>query len=367
MESSFKILIADPDRTELLKLATTFRQHGWQSLSAGDAILVQSIARKEIPSAIVISSQLPGGGAVTAIQRLRATVHTIVTPVFVISQPGTAKNEDLLAAGANECFEKPLDHHAVCGSIEKYLERHVPLVVAPAEKLADPGRMAALAAADILDTKRNKWLDSITRIAASILGVPTAILSIVDKDRQFFKSQAGLPEPWSSARQTPLSHSFCQWVVSSSEELIIEDARRELALQSNRAIQDLGVISYAGSPVFSKNGHALGSFCAIDSKPRKWTAAELDILRKFARMSEAELAIEKMMKGSIDSQAMVHARATVILNATQILGRDELASKPFEREVILQIIEQQSKALTTSRNKILDMVCAPGPAASASR
>jgi GAF domain-containing protein len=363
MQDSCKVLIADPDRTEVLQLATTFRQRGWHSLSAGDAILVQSIARKEIPSAIVLSSQLPGGGAMTAIQRLRATVHTIVTPVFVISKPGTAKKEDLLAAGANEFFEKPLDHNAVCRSIQKHLDRNVPLVLAPSEKIADPGRIAALDASGVLNTDRNRWLDYMTRIAASILGVPTTILSIVDKDRQFFKSQTGLPEPWSSARETPLSHSFCQWVVSSNEELVIEDARRQPALQSNLAIRDLGVVSYAGSPIFSKDGHSLGSFCAIDSRPREWTSAELDILRKFARMAEAELAIEKL-KGDIDSKPMIHARATLILNATQILRRDELAAKPFEREMMLEIIEQQSRALTGSRTKIESMDLIPRLAAS---
>jgi hypothetical protein len=169
------------------------------------------------------------------------------------------------------------------------------------------------------------------------------VLSIVDRHRQFFKSQIGTPQPWFSVRETPLSHSFCQWVVAGSEDLIVEDARNHPGLQGNLAIRDLGIVAYAGSPVFSQQGPVLGSFCAIDSQPRKWTPADLDILHCFARMSEAFLIAEKA--GDPDWSIKVNACSTIAFYGTRILRLKELANRPFERELVLEIVEQQTNHL----------------------
>lgn len=85
-------------------------------------------------------------------------------------------------------------------------------------------RLAALRDLRILDTPPEEAFDRFTRLAARLLGVPVALVSLVDRDRQFIKSQIGLPEPWASLRETPLSHSFCQYEVGSREPLLVEDA-----------------------------------------------------------------------------------------------------------------------------------------------
>jgi DNA-binding response OmpR family regulator len=347
MLNDCKILIADPDKSELLQLATAFRRNGWSPLSAGDAILTQSIARRENPSAIVLSSVLPGGGATTALQRLRAAVHTVVTPVVVISAPGVGTKEGFMTAGATEYIERPFEQKTVCEAIRRHLDTEAPLALAPVEKIAAPDRLDALAASAILDSDPNRQIDFLTRIAATILQVPTALLSIVDKDRQFFKSQFGVPEPWSSARETPLSHSFCQWVVSGQEDLVVDDARNHPGLKSNLAVHDLAVIAYAGSPVFSKQGPPLGSFCVIDNKPRSWKPEELDILHCFARMCEAAMLIEGH---DLDLATNVHASSTISFYASRILKRKELYNKPFERELLLEVIELQTSSLLKIRD-----------------
>jgi FixJ family two-component response regulator len=344
MLSGCKILIANPDKHEVLQLATAFRRNGWSPLSAGDAILTQSIARKVIPSAIVLSSTLPGGGATITLKRLRSGVDTVVTPIVVISTPGLGTKEQFMTAGATDYIERPFEQSNVCEVVRRHLDTELPLALAPAEKIAAPERLEALAAADILDTAPNRLIDFMTRIAATILEVPTALLSIVDKDRQFFKSQFGMPEPWSSTRETPLSHSFCQWVVSGQEDLVVEDARKHPGLKSNLAVRDMAVISYAGSAVFSKQGLPLGSFCAIDFKPRAWKAAELDILHSFAKMCEAAILIER--NTNLDLPGTVCAFSTISLHASRILKRKELYNRPFERELLLEVIEQQSLSLT---------------------
>ncbi len=150
-------------------------------------------------------------------------------------------------------------------------------------------RLAVLEAAALLDTPEEETFDRFTRLASTILQTPVALVSLVDQDRQFFKSCVGLPEPWATSRQTPLSHSFCKHVVSCEEVLSVADARTHPLLHNNRAIFDLGVIAYLGIPLTTAEGYTLGSFCAIDVQPREWTPKEVEILQEIA-----DLVIEKI-------------------------------------------------------------------------
>ena len=111
------------------------------------------------------------------------------------------------------------------------------------------------------------------RLARRQLGVPVALVSLVTAEEQVFPGAAGLPEPWQSTRRTPLSHSFCKHVVSSREPLVVEDAREHPLVCDSLAIPDLHVIAYAGHPLVDADGRVIGSLCAIDERPRRWTGA----------------------------------------------------------------------------------------------
>jgi PAS domain S-box-containing protein len=158
-------------------------------------------------------------------------------------------------------------------------------------RLSSPERIAALRRTALLDTPAELAFDRLTTLATRALGVPVALVSLVDQDRQFFKSCVGLPEPWATTRETPLSHSFCQHVVVQRTPLIVADAREHPHLHENLAIRDLDVVAYAGVPLLTGEGDVLGSFCAIDSRPRAWTATDIEILTGLAAsvMTEIEL------------------------------------------------------------------------------
>ena len=101
-----------------------------------------------------------------------------------------------------------------------------------------------------------------------LLGVPVALVSLVDDTRQFFKSQQGLPSPVASeARQTPLTHSFCQHVVIDRAPLVVTDAESDPRVCDNLAVPELGVKAYLGVPLTLPSGHVIGSLCAIDIDP----------------------------------------------------------------------------------------------------
>jgi GAF domain-containing protein len=110
--------------------------------------------------------------------------------------------------------------------------------------------------------------DRLARLAARLLDVPVSLVSIVEEDRQHFPGIFGLPEPWATRRETPLSYSFCKHVVASGEPLQIVDAHEDEHVRDNLAIPVLGVIAYLGVPLTSPDGTVLGTFCAMDDHPR---------------------------------------------------------------------------------------------------
>ena len=123
---------------------------------------------------------------------------------------------------------------------------------------------------------------------------PSRFVTLVAEDRQFFKSAKGLPEPWQSQRESPLSHSFCQHTIEGDKPLIIEDARTHPLVRDNLAIRDMGVVAYAGVPLQTPDGHTIGSLCAFDTVPRAWTETEITLLTHLAALVMREVAFHTL-------------------------------------------------------------------------
>lgn len=136
----------------------------------------------------------------------------------------------------------------------------------------------------LIDAPAEASFNNLTKLATELLDVPVSLVSIVDfaNDRQFFKSQIGLSGHWAIDRQTPLSHSFCQYVVKSDEPLVVEDARTNDLLKDNLAIPDLGVTAYLGTPFYGPSGMPIGALCAISGEPRVWSQSDKDKLNTLA-------------------------------------------------------------------------------------
>jgi GAF domain-containing protein len=159
-----------------------------------------------------------------------------------------------------------------------------------AQAVADAGRLAALHKTGLMDSGPDERFDGLARVASKALHAPVALVSLVDEDRQFFKGCVGLTkEPWASQRGTPLSHSFCKHAVAQRRPLIVDDAREDPALRDNDAIRDLDVIAYAGIPLIGADGHALGTLCVIDHRPRHWRGEETTLLQEIANAVVAQV------------------------------------------------------------------------------
>lgn len=157
----------------------------------------------------------------------------------------------------------------------------------------------------LLDTPAQLVFDQFTRLTTKILGVPVSLISVMDEDRQFFKSSIGLPQAVESARQTPLTHSFCLHVVSSDSVVAVPDARESEVFGTNPSVKELGVIAYAGAPVRDGEGQAFAALCAIDSRPRRWNASELEILEMLASQVTREVVLrENLERLGMDASLM---------------------------------------------------------------
>ncbi len=170
----------------------------------------------------------------------------------------------------------------------------------PVSAVHDPARRAALARTRLLDSPAEASFDRLTRLAGKILAAPVALVSLVDAERQFFKSQVGLAEPWAARRETPISHSFCQHVVASKQPLVVADARCDPRVCDNPAIRDMNVVAYLGVPLVTLGGQVLGSFCVIDAQPRAWTEEQVALLRDLADSVIAEIELRAAARAARD-------------------------------------------------------------------
>lgn len=128
----------------------------------------------------------------------------------------------------------------------------------------DTARIDALNAYDVLDTPKEMSFDALTRLAARIFGVPIALVSLVDEDRQWFKSAHGL-----DAEQTPRDQAFCTYAVMDDEPLIVHDATQDERFKDNPLVTgEPGIRFYAGAPLVTPDSYRIGTFCIIDTKPR---------------------------------------------------------------------------------------------------
>ena len=349
MAERTRILIAETDAKAASALSAHLKRQGYEVVTADEAINTLRVAREARPDVAIVSGQLAGGGALVALRRLRSNVFTTHIPVIAVVGKTGAREKELVGAGAQECLSNPVDPAKLSEAVERHCLKPLDFTEAPAPVLGDPPRLEDLDATGLLDTPPEESFDRLTRLASKLLGAPTALMSLVDKERQFFKSQVGLQGKYAKERQTRLSHSFCQWVVSGKEALVVPDANEHPTLKRNLAIRDMGVVAYAGVPLSGRSGQAIGSFCTIDSRAREWTEEELSTLRDLADIAEAyahlESARSEPSKGQSSRDVSMHVAGRAVLGAAHILRRHGARLAEGERDQLLAIIEEQARHL----------------------
>ncbi|MDA0745540.1 MAG: ATP-binding protein [bacterium] len=170
-------------------------------------------------------------------------------------------------------------------------------------------RIRALHSLKILDTPPEARFDRVTRIASQVFNVPIALVSLVDTDRQWFKSCQGL-----GVSETPRSISFCSHAILSDVPLIVRDALHDPRFADNPVVLgDPYVRFYAGHSLKSRNGYRVGTLCLIDRQPRDLVATDLKVLADLAAIVESELNLVEL----IELQEQIQAAREAAENASR--------------------------------------------------
>ena len=181
----------------------------------------------------------------------------------------------------------------------------------------DPRRLAMVESIGLLDTATEEPYDRIARLASRMMSAPIATVTLIDRDRQFYKACVGIPEPLSTTRETPLDYSFCKHTIALGTPLVIADTLQDKRVAEIPSVTQFNVRAYAGVPLLI-SGQAVGTLCVMDLRPRSWTDIEVDTLIDLAatvmteiklRMSVGELEVMSEVAGVARAEAEQANRA----------------------------------------------------------
>ena len=151
----------------------------------------------------------------------------------------------------------------------------------------ETARLEALRRYQILDTSAEDAFDDLTRLASQVCETPMAVMSLVDADRQWFKSRVGI-----EVSETPRAVAFCAHTVQLREPLVVPNAAKDERFRDNPFVRGNGGIRfYAGVPLITPDGHAIGTLSVMDRSPRKLQPGQLEALQALARQAQKQLEV----------------------------------------------------------------------------
>ncbi len=192
----------------------------------------------------------------------------------------------------------------------------------------EAARLAALYRYDVLDTEPEEAFERITRLVKSVLQMPMAVVSLVDRDRQWFKSRQGV-----AASETPRDISFCTHTITETQPLIVPDALADPRFRESPIVRgEPHIRFYAGVPLRTRDGYNLGALCSMDTRARELSCEQLDLLQDLAQLVVDEL--ELRLLASTDSLTGVMTRRAFIDQARNDVARADRHGAPLSCVVL---------------------------------
>ncbi|MDX2457273.1 MAG: MBL fold metallo-hydrolase [Gammaproteobacteria bacterium] len=240
------------------------------------------------PSLVIVDEQSAGDDAVEICRRVTESgLHeTLQTPIMaLVDRENTASD---LAEFNTDWMIRPFSHEYARARIRACILQTTCRWVRARLPENETARLAALDELEILDTAPEERYDRIARIASEAFEVPIALVSLVDRDRQWFKSCIGL-----DAKETPRDMAFCAHAILKDEVLIVPDAFLDPRFADNPLVTgEPHVRFYAGCPLKLPDGNFMGTLCLIDTRPRQLDDRKINLLRDLGKLAELELSRE---------------------------------------------------------------------------
>jgi phosphoribosyl 1,2-cyclic phosphodiesterase/DNA-binding response OmpR family regulator len=279
------VSVANPLVDRLLSAAV--HADGLRLLTLREGNALASLVRSEPLSLVLLQGGLQDGEVLQFCRSLRrdpASRAKYVPIVLVREKESPAEQQREAEAGITDWliwpFSEPYARTRIRAWVLGEACRWKPAPLPPDEER----RLQALWACGVLDTEAEERFDRFTRIAAALFDVPIALVSLVDRDRQWFKSRRGL-----DARETPRDSAFCAHAILGDDVLQVPDALQDDRFADNPLVTgEPRVRFYAGAPLTLKNGTHAGTLCVMDHRARNLDEGQLQLLRDLAKLVERE-------------------------------------------------------------------------------
>jgi phosphoribosyl 1,2-cyclic phosphodiesterase/CheY-like chemotaxis protein len=286
------LLLVTADRELAEKMGQAVASEPLEVIHAGGREGALDLFQNERPGLVIIDDELPEACGAALSKELRALANgkAETLPIMIVGRKASPDGAGL--EDATDWIQAPFSAEFARARIRTWMMRGQFRWIRATIDEQEAERLAALRSLNLLDTRPEERFDRFTRIAAALFDTPVSLVTLVDENRQWFKSCIGT-ETCETSREV----SFCAHALKSEEVLVVPDALADPRFADNPLVTDGPRIRfYAGAPLRLSGGLCVGTLCVLDTRPRLLSEKEIDLLRDMAALVEQELIPQPVLR-----------------------------------------------------------------------